>query len=57
MLHHEPQTWIVFWHEGRELARITAAEAAWDEPRETRNLLAFANRCSAKDITVCIEEG
>jgi hypothetical protein len=56
MLHHEPQAWIVYWLGGRELARITAAEATLTEPGETQALLAFENRCPLEDISVQIEE-
>ena len=55
-LHHEPQSWIVFTHAGRELARITAAEASFDEPAETRALLAFEHDCPEDEIDLSVEE-
>lgn len=56
MFHHDTQTWIVFWCEGRELCRITAEEATADEPAETRALLAYENGCAVDLIDVSLDE-
>jgi len=54
--YREPQSWIVFTYAGRELVRITAAEATYDEPEDTRALLAFEHGCPSDEISVSIEE-
>ena len=54
--HPEPQSWIVFTYAGRELGRITAAEASYDEPEETRALLSFEHGCPEAEIGLSIEE-
>jgi hypothetical protein len=56
MLHHDTQTWIVFTLAGRELCRITAAEALADEPEETRALLAYELGCPVDHIDLSIDE-
>lgn len=56
MYEREPESWIVFSHQGRELARISAAEATFDEPGETAALLAHEMGCAFDQIDIAREE-